>query len=190
MRAQRLITQKMHQVKSKVGNARDIFLIRQATQEDVPGIMDIMAEAAADQEHPDWFVSDDEAYVREHISEHGYTIVAQTVDGQTAGFFIVKYPEGEDNLGRYLDMEEEALGQVVVMDSTVVGSDYRGAGLQGRMLQAAEARIDKEKFHYLMCTIHPNNQFSRQNMESQGYEVKKITKCYGGLDRCILVKCL
>lgn len=128
---------------------------------------------------PDWFVSDDEAYVRKHISEHGYTIVARTVDGQTAGFFIVKYPEGEDNLGHYLDMEEEALGQVVVMDSTVVCSDYRGAGLQGRMLQAAEARIDKEKFHYLMCTIHPDNQFSRQNMESQGYEVKKITKCYG-----------
>lgn len=190
MRAQRLMTQKMHQVKSKVGNARDFFLIRQATQEDVPGIMDIMAEAAADQEHPDWFVSDDEAYVRKHISEHGYTIVARTVDGQTAGFFIVKYPEGEDNLGHYLDMEEEALGQVVVIDSTVVCSDYRGAGLQGRMLQAAEARIDKEKFHYLMCTIHPDNQFSRQNMESQGYEVKKITKCYGGLDRCILVKCL
>ena len=102
----------------------------------------------------------------------------------------MKYPEGEDNLGHYLDMEEEALGQVAVMDSTVVGSDYRGAGLQGRMLQAAEARIDKEKFHYLMCTIHPDNQFSRQNMESQGYEVKKITKCYGGLDRCILVKCI
>ena len=102
MRAQRLMTQKMHQVKSKVGTARDFFLIRQATQEDVPGIMDIMAEAAADQEHPDWFVSDDEAYVRKHISEHGYTIVARTVDGQTAGFFIVKYPEGEDNLGHYL----------------------------------------------------------------------------------------
>ena len=87
----------------------------------------------------------------------------------------------------YLDMEEEALGQVAVMDSAVVGSDYRGAGLQGRMLQAAEARIDKEKYYYLMCTIHPDNQFSRQNMESQGYEVKKITQCYGGLDRCILV---
>ena len=101
MRAQRLMTQKMHQVKSKVGNARDIFLIRQATQEDVPGIMDIMAEAAADQEHPDWFVSDDVSYVRKHISEQGYTIVARTVD---AGFFIVKYAEGEDNLGHYLDI--------------------------------------------------------------------------------------
>ena len=43
MRAQRLMTQKMHQVKSKVGNARDIFLISQDTQEDVPGIMDSKA---------------------------------------------------------------------------------------------------------------------------------------------------
>ncbi len=37
-------------------------------------------------------------------------IVAQTADGSVAGFFIIKYPENrEDNLGTYLDFDEEQL---------------------------------------------------------------------------------
>ena len=37
-------------------------------------------------------------------------IVAQTADGSVAGFFLIKYPENrEDNLGTYLDFDEEQL---------------------------------------------------------------------------------
>ena len=57
-----------------------------------------------------------------------------------------------------------------------------------QMLEAAESLLDKEKYYYLMCTIHPDNEFSRNNMESHGYKVKKIALCYGGLPRCILLK--
>ena len=39
-----------------------------------------------DKEHPDWFVSDDEEYVRTHIEKQGFVIVAQTADGSVAGF--------------------------------------------------------------------------------------------------------
>ena len=116
-------------------------------------------------------------------------IVAQTADGSVAGFFIIKYPENrEDNLGTYLDFDEEQLVHVAVMDSAVVGNTYRGNGLQGRMLDAAENFLNLEEYYYLMCTIHPDNQFSRHNMESHGYEVKRTALCYGGLPRCILLK--
>ena len=74
------------------------------------------------------------------------------------------------------------------MDSAVVGNAYRGNGLQGLMLDAAENFLNLEEYYYLMCTIHPDNQFSRRNMENHGYEVKKIALCYGGLSRCILLK--
>ena len=60
--------------------------------------------------------------------------------------------------------------------------------MQEQMLEAAESLLDKEKYYYLMCTIHPDNEFSRNNMESHGYKVKKIALCYGGLPRCILLK--
>ena len=40
------------------------FLIRKAGPADVRGIMRIMEQAGTCHIHPDWFVADDEAYVR------------------------------------------------------------------------------------------------------------------------------
>ena len=90
---------------NKDGSAKVLFRIRKAEMTDVDEIMAVMHEAKNDKEHPDWFVSDDEEYVRTHIEEQGFVIVAQPADGSVAGFFIIKYPENrEDNLGTYLLM--------------------------------------------------------------------------------------
>ena len=95
---------------NKDGSAKVLFRIRKAEMADVDEIMAVMHEAKNDKEHPDWFVSDDEEYVRTHIEEQGFVIVAQTADGSVAGFFLIKYPENrEDNLGTYLDFDEEQL---------------------------------------------------------------------------------
>ena len=174
---------------NKDGSAKVLFRIRKAEMADVDEIMAVMHEAKNDKEHPDWFVSDDEEYVRTHIEEQGFVIVAQTADGSVAGFFLIKYPENrEDNLGTYLDFDEEQLSHVAVMDSAVVCCAYRGNGLQGHMLEEAERLLDTDQYYYLMFTIHPDNQFSRHNMEIHGYEVKRTALCYGGLPRCILLK--
>lgn len=164
------------------------FIIRRAVAGDVPGIMAIMEEAKNSAEHPEWFVADDENFVRCHLSGKGFVIVAQTENKQIAGFFLVKEPGPEENLGVYLDYDSEKLKQVAVMDSAAVGTAYRGNGLQGRMLKAAEKELDTRKFKYLMCTIHPENIYSLQNMQRYGYEVKKTVLCYGGLPRHILSK--
>ena len=159
---------------NKDGSAKVLFRIRKAEMTDVDEIMAVMHEAKNDKEHPDWFVSDDEEYVRTHIEEQGFVIVAQTADGSVAGFFLIKYPENrEDNLGTYLDFDEEQLSHVAVMDSAVVCCAYRGNGLQGHMLEEAERLLDTDQYYYLMCTIHPDNQFSRHNMEIHGYELRE-----------------
>lgn len=164
------------------------FIIRRAADGDVPGIMAVMDEAKNLSEHPEWFVADDEDFVRRHLSEEGFVIVAVAEDGQIAGFFLVKEPRPDENLGVYLDFDSEKLKQVAVMDSAAVGTAYRGNGLQGRMLKEAEKTLDTQKFRYLMCTIHPENIYSLQNMQRHGYEVKKTVQCYGGLPRHILLK--
>ena len=161
----------MQTSENKDGSAKVLFRIRKAEMTDVDEIMAVMHEAKNDKEHP------------------GFVIVAQTADGSVAGFFLIKYPENrEDNLGTYLDFDEEQLSHVAVMDSAVVCCAYRGNGLQGHMLEEAERLLDTDQYYYLMCTIHPDNQFSRHNMESHGYEVKRTALCYGGLPRCILLK--
>lgn len=164
------------------------FLIREATEADVPKIMVLMEEARLDIEHPEWFVASDESYIWGHLEKDGFVLVAQTKEGEIAGFFVVIYPEDEENLGHYLDFDADQLAQVAMMDTAVVGKIYRGNGLQAKMLEAAEARIDKERYPYLMCTIHPDNRFSRYNMESHGYEAKMTAYCYGGFLRYVLLK--
>ena len=74
---------------NKDGSAKVLFRIRKAEMADVDEIMAVMHEAKNDKEHPDWFVSDDEEYVRTHIEEQGFVIVAQTADGSVAGFFVL-----------------------------------------------------------------------------------------------------
>ena len=49
---------------NKDGSANVLFRIRKAEMTDVDEIMAVMHEAKNDKEHPDWFVSDDEEYVR------------------------------------------------------------------------------------------------------------------------------
>lgn len=164
------------------------FVIRRAVLEDLDGIMDIMEEASASMEKPEWFVADDADYIREHIEGKGFTVVAEeTLHGKTAGFFVVKIPDREDNLGLFLDFDEDRLDQVIVMDSAAVGRAYRGNRLQARMLEAAEQLVGAQ-YRYLMCTVHPDNKYSLQNMQSHGYQVVKTTECYGGLIRHILLK--
>ena len=56
---------------NKDGSAKVLFRIRKAEMTDVDEIMAVMHEAKNDKEHPDWFVSDDEEYVRTHIRAAG-----------------------------------------------------------------------------------------------------------------------
>ena len=75
---------------NKDGSAKVLFRIRKAEMTDVDEIMAVMHEAKNDKDHPDWFVSDDEEYVRTHIEKQGFVIVAQCTDtDQIAGFFLI-----------------------------------------------------------------------------------------------------
>ena len=73
---------------NKDSSAKVLFRIRKAEMTDVDEIMAVMHEAKNDKEHPDWFVSDDEEYVRTHIEEQGFVIVAQTADGSVAASLL------------------------------------------------------------------------------------------------------
>lgn len=164
------------------------FLIRRANENDLDGIMKIMREAENNPVHPDWFVSDDEASVRRQLEAQGFIMVAETEDQKIAGFFMIKYPDEEENMGKYLSFSKKQLEQVAHMESAVVSADYRGNRLQERMLHAAEEHLDKSKWKYLMSTVHPENRFSLSNMQRNGYEIQMTVQCYGGLTRHVLMK--
>lgn len=162
------------------------FVIRDARIEDLQAIMQIMNQTKQGGTPTEWYVTDSEEVVQKEIQGDDIVLVAES-NHTIAGFFIAKYPDIESNLGTFLGYSKEQLDKVVIMDSAAVAPQFQGNGLQGKMLEEIEKRIDWTKYQYSMCTVHPENRYSLQNMQKHGYEIKKTVRCYGDYIRHILV---
>ena len=106
-----------------------------------------------------------------------------------AGVFIAEIPgRSETNLGRHIHFTEEQLLQVAHMDTAAVRADCRGHALQWRLMEAAEADLKARGFRYLMCTVHPDNPYSRGNLVNMGYRRVWQGLKYGGKLRDVMLK--
>ena len=88
------------------------FELRPARPADVEAIMQVMADAMANLQHPEWFVPDDAVYMAEHISgPKGFCLVAEEkTTGALAAYFTVKLAgTAPDALGWQLGMSKEEL---------------------------------------------------------------------------------
>ena len=141
----------------------------------------------------DWFSIDPEEEIRGRFprGEAWLYTVSEAGNGNLAGFFMATFPGlTDENLGWDLGFDEGALLKSAHMDTAVILPGYRGNGLQGQLMQKAEADLKQAGYRYLLCTIHPNNQYSMKNALKLGYKVAKSTVKYGGLPRNILRKTL
>ncbi|MBQ7359421.1 MAG: hypothetical protein IJW63_04930 [Lachnospiraceae bacterium] len=162
-------------------------------------LMEYVYESVADK---DTFVCDDLSYVEKHIEEKGFVVVAEEISADSdesqkgsegiIACLIVDFPgDGEENLGRDIELSEERLCKVVHMDSAVVHPKHRGHGLQGRLLSFAECEIGRQMMpgpFYLMATVSPANQASATTLEKLGYICRCTKEKYGGLTRRIYCK--
>ena len=133
----------------------------------------------------DWFFLDPDEEVRE-MMEHDRVGIWLAEDGdRIAAVFCIVYP-GLDafNIGYDLGFSEEELKQVVHMDTAAVHPDYRGRGLQNRMMLHAEQELGGR---ILLCTIHPDNRYSLNNVLKLGYAIEKKVERYDSV-RYILRK--
>lgn len=164
------------------------FEIKKADIEDLEDIMDIMADCRNTLKNKEWFVADDEIYVRNHLEKNGFAVIARTDTEKAAGFFLIKYIDQEDELTCALGYDQKKIGKTAVMDSACVRQEYRGYSLQRKMQKAAERMLDKNQYHFLICTIHPDNLASLKSMQKNGFHIRKKIECYGGYTRYILEK--
>ena len=139
----------------------------------------------------EWFAADNAEYTYGILAEGkglGYKAV-EAETGALAGVFMVTFPgKDEENLGYDIGLPEKELDLVAHMDSAAILPEYRGNHLQYQMMQEAEADLRERGFRYLMCTVHPENSYSRDNVLRQGYEVMATKEKYGGYLRDILMK--
>lgn len=164
------------------------FYIRIAEEKDAQAVYDLMVEVYEQLENQSIYVCDDFEFVKRHISQEGFTVVACTKENEIVGSLILRIPDEEDNLGKDIGFSEEACQRVMHVESAVVALKFRGYALQRRMLQEAESLIDRAKYSYLMATVSPENPASYKTLEKLGYELVFTKEKYGGLMRRIYIK--
>lgn len=173
------------------------FTMEYAALEHLPKIMEIVREAAEETAEKGWFAAGDEAYFRQLLQQQGFVIMAREQEsGEIAGFFAVVFPGEEEYMGQYTRIPKEDWGCIVHMDTVAVSRRYQGKGLHRSMLEACEKELELRRLDagqerwYLLCSVHPDNCYSLENMRKSGYEILAEAKLYGGLERLILGKVL
>ena len=141
-------------------------------------IQDAMAQT-------EWFAIDPDEETRELAHAGDLCFWVAEAEGRMAGVFSIIRPGLRDfNLGYELELTEAELERVIHMDTAAVHPDFRGHGLQRRLIEAAELEL---RGKILLCTIHPDNVYSLQNMQKLGYSIEKKVARYGSI-RYILRK--
>jgi len=176
--------------------------IEKAIQKDIAEIKRIMDIGLATTQDKTWYVTDEVDFLEQHIGKEGY-ILKYMVGEVIAGFLLVRHPGlAEDNLGKYLAEQNNSsetknlvlpdgwLHRITHMESASVLPEYRGRGIQQKLLQRAEELEKEWGAEYLMCTVHPDNVYSATNLERLGYITLLETEKYGGLKRKIMYKAI
>ena len=168
------------------------FVFRKATKKDIPVLGRMMREVWEAMKQKEWFAQyDAEKYITDLFNTRKGDVWQATdpITRQVAGIFIATYPgRGNENLGYDIGLPDPELSLVAHMDTIVVHPLYRGQGLQQKLTALAEQDLRSRGFRYFMCTIHPDNKYSKDNMEIQNYKVLKEDLRYRGLTRRILLK--
>lgn len=167
------------------------FIIEIASESDIENIITIIQKVLNNMPNSDWFAADNAEYIHEILKKKKGTCykAIEIETGKTAGIFIVTYPgESEENLGYDIGLQLSELKYVAHMDTAAVLPEYRGNKLQFSFMEKAELDLKKFGYRFLMCTIHPQNIYSKNIAISQGYKVMTTKEKYGGYVRNILLK--
>lgn len=166
----------------------DHIIIRNAVEKDVCEIEKVMNEVSSQLADRTLYVTGDRAYIQNHISEQGFTVLAVCGE-RVAGFLIVHLPgETPDNLGYDAGLPREEIPYVGHMDSAAVREEYRGHGIQRMMMMEGEIQLKRRGYRYAMATVSPDNPYSLENCRKLGYQTAAAKRKYGGLLRLIVMK--
>ncbi len=156
------------------------MVIRKATLEDTEDFLRLVRLVRQGMENRDWFYLDPPEDVRAMMADGSMAFWAAMEEDTMAGVFSILMPGLETyNYGRELNFSQEALLRVVHMDTAAVHPDYRGLGLQRRLMEEAERYAATLGNRILLTTVHPENRYSLENILSLGYTLVRELPMYG-----------
>lgn len=161
--------------------------LRLAGFSDVDTVYEIMTEAWEELEDKKRFFIDDKAFIREHIKDKGFCLLAEW-DGEPAAYLWVDFPGlNTENLGRYLSLPEEELLKTAVLDSAAVRRQYRGRGFQKLLIGEAVRRLHDMGCMHMLAKAHPDNRASLKSFIDRGF-ADMLHICEKGTERVILYR--
>lgn len=153
--------------------------IRKGTLSDTEAFLSLLEDVRQGMDQPEWFYLDPPEYVRQQLRSGRMQLWVAMDENKLAGALsVLILGEDPENYGWDLGFSREELLQSVNMDSAAVYPRYRGLGLQGKLLEQAERELKAAEKHILLCTVHPDNRFSLENVLKQGYRIRKRYEKY------------
>lgn len=156
--------------------------IRKGTPDDTEKLIALLREVHQGMLFKDWFYLDSPAEIR-RMQEDGTMVLWVAMDGNrlAAAFDYLIPGRNAVNYGYDLGFDETSLLRVLNMDMAAVHPEYRGRGLQRRLMERAEREIAENGEKILLCTVHPDNCFSLNNLLAQGYSIERRLPKYGSV---------
>lgn len=167
--------------------SKDILNIRYCTLQDLDAIMELQKRIDDGMHIHEWFVSTSREENTVFLSEPN-AIIGIYDNTKLIAYASVGFSGKEkNNLGWDLDWAEEKVLRCATLDTIVVDSDYRGLGLQRKLIELCvkHARNTMPDCT-LLTTICPDNIYSLRNALATGFEILTRKQKYGGYDRYIL----
>mgnify|MGYP004524101085 FL=1 len=162
--------------------------LRRCGPADAAAFYALQNEVRAAMPHPEQFVPDTLENITAYLQND---LCIGVYDGQRLGaYFILRYcGRSEHNYAAFLDIPKEQWEHWANADSAVVHPDWRGNGLQRKLLEAALPLL-RPGIVGIGATVSPENRYSLNNALACGFTIVARREMYGGFDRYLLKKVL
>lgn len=167
--------------------SKENLIVKHCTLQDLDDIMSLQEKIVKGMNDSTWFVSTSREENIVFLSAPN-TIIGIYDDSKLIAYGSVGFSgKKEDNLGWDLDWSEENVLLCATLDTIVVDPDYRGLGLQRKIIELCIKHAKQIIPNCtILTTICPDNIYSLRNGLACGFEILKRKQKYGGYDRYIL----
>ena len=134
--------------------AQQAVTLRRCTPDEAPAVYALQNEVHAAMPHPEWFVTDTLEHITGYITD---SLCIGVWQGSRLGAYLTFHYCGQSphNYAAFLGVPQAEWPHWANVDSAVVHPDWRGNGLQRRMLEAALPLLPESITHLGLRVHHP-----------------------------------
>jgi len=164
------------------------FQIEFLDRASIPDLIRLQKAVAAALPSPELFILHGEDYFQD-IFNLPRTAIGAFCQGRLIAYCFINIPgPSPQNLGRDLNLPDEELSRVAHLQAAAVHPDYRGHGLQKRLMLECLTTIEDMGYRHVCCTVSPNNPVSLKNILSCGLMISALRPKSFGWCRYIMHK--